>query len=144
MNARYEVAFSSREPLLKMLLLEGTWESLPFEIRLSQPWRGSSFCAETTVTAAQREEVARQGYSVDRLSIVSAHEPKRPAKPIAANTHHAETTVVEAVEASFAADREILRWMWQSCRELRDMREQSQSLALEARQALQAANRLLH
>jgi hypothetical protein len=45
MNKRYEVVSAPYEPALKLIILEGTWEILPFEIRLWRPWR------ETTLGA---------------------------------------------------------------------------------------------
>ena len=171
MNAHYEVAFSSREPLLRVILLKGTWESLPFEVRLAQPWRGSAPCPETALTDAQREEVAIQGYCVDHASSAHARERHPPAKPIAVesrcNMIHGPVidgtgrkprsakqradypradriSLTEAAQASLAENREILNCMRRACLDLRETRKRTQSLLPGAYEALRAANQLLH
>ena len=60
----YEIARSSNEPPLVLIFPEGTWEGLPFEIRLLRPWHGSEYCDRASLTAQQRLEIAWQGYSV--------------------------------------------------------------------------------
>jgi hypothetical protein len=64
MIKRYEIAYSSDEPRLMLILPQGAWESLPFEIRLLRPWRGCDFCNHAGLTVPQRAEILLQGYSI--------------------------------------------------------------------------------
>jgi hypothetical protein len=64
MTKRYEIARSSDEPPLVLIFLEGSWESLPFEIRLLRPWYESEFCDSNSLTATQRLDIAAQGYYI--------------------------------------------------------------------------------
>lgn len=64
MTKRYEIVRSSDNPSLMLIFLEGSWESLPFEIRLLRPWYKSEFCNRSSLTAAQRLDIATQGYCI--------------------------------------------------------------------------------
>ena len=56
-----------------LIFLEGSWETLPFEIRLLRPWYGSEFCDRNSLTTAQRLDIAAQGYC-----IADQHEKAAP------------------------------------------------------------------
>jgi hypothetical protein len=62
-----------------LIFLEGSWESLPFEIRLSCPWYGGEFCGGGSLTATQRFEIATQGYSIAQPSACSISDRRRQA-----------------------------------------------------------------
>jgi CheY-like chemotaxis protein len=64
MTKRYEIARSSDEPPLVLIFLEGSWESLPFEVRLLCPWHESEFCDRGSLTTAQRLDIETQGYYI--------------------------------------------------------------------------------
>ena len=49
---------------VKLIFVAGTWESLPFEVRLSRPWYGGEVCGHTGITTHQRSEIARRGYCI--------------------------------------------------------------------------------
>jgi CheY-like chemotaxis protein len=64
MTKRYEIVHSSDDLSLMLIFPEGSWESLPFEVRLLCPWLGSELCGGSGISAAQRSEIAALGYSV--------------------------------------------------------------------------------
>jgi hypothetical protein len=64
MTKRYEIARAPDDPPLVLIFLEGSWESLPFEIRLLRPWYISEFCDRHSLTAHQRLDIATQGYCI--------------------------------------------------------------------------------
>ena len=64
MTERYEISRSHGAAPLILMFPAGTWESLPFEIRLSCPWYGGEFCDRGSLTATQRSEIATRGYSI--------------------------------------------------------------------------------
>jgi hypothetical protein len=80
MAKRYEIVRASDAPNLMLILPEGTWESLPFEIRLLYPWHESECCDGGWLTARQRSEIAAQGYSianaVDTAKTATAPSPR--------------------------------------------------------------------
>jgi hypothetical protein len=43
MTDRYEIVRSSDDPPLMLIFFEGSWEGLPFEIRLLRRWYESEF-----------------------------------------------------------------------------------------------------
>ena len=64
MTERYE-STRSRGGASRMLIFpEGSWESLPFEIRLLEPWHGSEFLDRASLTARQCLDIAGRGYSI--------------------------------------------------------------------------------
>ncbi len=67
MTKRYETTRSLDEPRLMLISPEGTWESLPFEIRLLRRWYGMEICDRSNLTAAQRFEIEMHGYSIAHL-----------------------------------------------------------------------------
>ena len=74
MTERYETTRSRGEAPLKLIFLEGTWDSLPFEVRLSRPWYGGEVCGRTGITVHQRNEIATRGYCI---AAVQALEPEK-------------------------------------------------------------------
>jgi hypothetical protein len=90
MAQRYEYARSSDDPPLVLIFLEGSWESLPFEIRLLRPWYESEFCDRHCLIATQRLDIATQGYCIaDQHEKAHqnhcAHTP--PAAPVTRNSN---------------------------------------------------------
>jgi hypothetical protein len=64
MTECYETTRSRGEAPLKLIFPEGTWDSLPFEVRLSRPWYGGEVCGRTGITTHQRSEIASRGYCI--------------------------------------------------------------------------------
>ena len=64
MSKRFETARSRGNPPKLLIFPTAHWDQIPPEIRFSQPWYDSGFCDEADLTAAQRYEVARFGYSL--------------------------------------------------------------------------------
>ena len=64
MTECYESTRSRGAASLILIFPEGTWESLPFEIRLLHPWHGSEFLDRTSLTARQCFDIAGRGYSL--------------------------------------------------------------------------------
>ena len=62
MTERYETARSRGEASLMLIFPEGTWDSLPSEVRLSRPWYGAEVCSG--ITAHQCSEIAKQGFCI--------------------------------------------------------------------------------
>ena len=63
MTDRYEITRSHGSPLM-MIFRAGEWDSLPFEIRLLQPWYGSEFLHRTRLNTQQCLDIARLGYAM--------------------------------------------------------------------------------
>ena len=82
MTKRYEIVRSSDNPSLVLIFPEGTWESLPFEIRLLRPWYESEFCDRNSLcdrgslTPTQHLDIATQGYCIADCGL--QHEKSRP------------------------------------------------------------------
>ena len=64
MTERYETTRSRGDAPLVLIFAEGTWDSLPFEIRLLRPWYGSEVVDSTGIAARQCIEIATSGYCV--------------------------------------------------------------------------------
>ena len=64
MPKRFETARSLGEQPLMLIFVEGSWEALPFEIRLMCPWYESEIRSRNSLTAAERFELATRGYSI--------------------------------------------------------------------------------
>jgi CheY-like chemotaxis protein len=64
MTKRYEILRSPDDPPLVLIFLEGSWESLPFEVRLLCPWYESEFRDGSGISATQRSEIAALGYCI--------------------------------------------------------------------------------
>jgi hypothetical protein len=79
MTERYEIAHS--ESGVSLIFRAGTWESLPFQIRLLRVWYGSEFCDRADLTPEQHLDVAGQGYSiaVPRSSELEKHAGDSPS-----------------------------------------------------------------
>jgi hypothetical protein len=136
MNKRYEVVSSPCEPSLKLIFLEGTWESLPFEIRLWRPWRGGTLCTEAALTSQQRHEIVQRGYSIGHATLLGEPISNQPGAPIpkAGNTH--PVPPIEAQRLASDSDRTILKGMRRSIQELAKAAEHSRGLIVETHYAL--------
>ena len=64
MTERYETTRSRGEASRMLIFLEGTWDILPFEVRLLRPWYGREVCGRTGITTHQCSEIARRGYCI--------------------------------------------------------------------------------
>jgi hypothetical protein len=64
MIKRYEAAYSVGPEPKTLIFLEGTFEALPFEVRLMEPWHGCRYIEEGRLKSAQRCEIIRQGYAL--------------------------------------------------------------------------------
>jgi hypothetical protein len=136
MNKRYEVVSSPCEPSLKLILLEGTWESLPFEIRLRRPWRGGTLCTDATLTSQQCQEIVKQGYSIGHAAFPGELISNQPGVSIAkaGNTH--PTPPIETPRLASDSDRAILKEMRRSIQQLAKAAEHSRRLIVETHYAL--------
>ncbi len=63
---RYEATYSTGEVPKTLIFPEGTFEALPFEVRLMGPWYGCQYIDGKTLKPAHRYEIMRQGYTVLR------------------------------------------------------------------------------
>lgn len=66
MTTRYEAARLAGDGQMTLIFPEGTYEALPFEVRLLGPWSGCAFGDMTSLKPAQRAEIGRQGYTIIR------------------------------------------------------------------------------
>ncbi len=66
MSNRYEATHSTGPEPRTLIFPEGTFEALPFEVRLLAPWHGCSYVDGKTLKSAQRYEIMRQGYTLLR------------------------------------------------------------------------------
>jgi hypothetical protein len=64
MTERYEAARSAGEEPKMLIFSEGTFEALPFEVRLMEPWYGCVYVESESLKLVQRAEIARQGYTI--------------------------------------------------------------------------------
>ena len=64
MTERYETTRSRGGAPLKLIFPEGTWDSLPFDVRLSRPWYGGEVCGRTGIATHQRSEITSRGYCI--------------------------------------------------------------------------------
>jgi hypothetical protein len=62
MSMRYEFTRSGRERSLLLVFPEGSFETLPFEIRLSAPWTGQGYGDLGALKAADRWQLRQFGY----------------------------------------------------------------------------------
>jgi hypothetical protein len=60
----YECARSSGEQPVHLLFYPGTFETLPFEIRLLGPWFGRAFGDVVGLPSVRRRELAQLGYTI--------------------------------------------------------------------------------
>jgi hypothetical protein len=147
MNRRYEVVSSPHEPALKLILLEGTWESLPFEIRLWCPWRGATLCADSALTSLQRGEVTKRGYSIGHATFLGELISNQSGASIAnAGSTRPMTPIVDLgstrrmlpIKVQGLASASVLKRMQRSIQELAKTIEQSMGLIAETQLALGA------
>jgi hypothetical protein len=96
MTARYETTRSQGDAPLMLIFAEGTWDSLPFEIRLLRPWYGGEVVDSCVITARQCIEIANWGYC-----IAAAIEPAKSENHC--SDHMANTT--EATQQHQSAER---------------------------------------
>lgn len=81
MSTRYEFARSGREKSLLLVFPEGTFEGLPFEVRLAAPWVGHGYGEVGALKPAERWQYHQQGYAILReaqsvvLDDIAARDP---------------------------------------------------------------------
>jgi hypothetical protein len=66
MTKRFEATYSVGEERMTLIFSAGTYEALPFEVRLMGPWYGCLYIDGERLKLAQRDEIARQGYTILR------------------------------------------------------------------------------
>jgi hypothetical protein len=64
--SRYEFARSGRDRSLLLLFPEGSFDSLPFEVRLAKPWTGKGYGELAALKPADRVQYQRLGYVMVR------------------------------------------------------------------------------
>jgi hypothetical protein len=64
MTTQYEATCSYGAEPKTLIFPEGTYEALPFEVRLLAPWFGSIMVDAKKLKPAQRVEIMRQGYTL--------------------------------------------------------------------------------
>lgn len=74
MTQTYETTYAFADEPMTLIFPEGTYESLPFEIRLLAPWSGAGIVEVSNLKSAQRLELMRQGYTIirDAMSLLKA------------------------------------------------------------------------
>jgi hypothetical protein len=75
MTERYETTRSRGEAPLKLIFPAGTWDSLPFEVRLSRLWYGQEVCCRAGITTQQHSEIASRGYCIAEVQPVETDKP---------------------------------------------------------------------
>jgi hypothetical protein len=74
--SRYEYARSAREKSLLLIFPEGTFERLPFEIRLAAPWAGQGYGDINGLKPADRWHFHQLGYVMLReTSVIASAAP---------------------------------------------------------------------
>jgi hypothetical protein len=66
MTTRYESTQTLGAAPLTLIFPEGTFEALPYEIRLMGPWFGCSYGDIASLKPAHRGEMLRRGYALIR------------------------------------------------------------------------------
>jgi hypothetical protein len=80
MSDRYEYARSAREKSLLLIFPEGTFEGLPFEVRLAAPWTGHGVGDISALKPADRHHFHSRGYAILReASAVPADDAQQDA-----------------------------------------------------------------
>lgn len=74
MSTRYEYARSGREKSLLLVFPEGTFEGLPFEVRLAAPWVGHGYGEISALKPADRWQFHQLGYAILREAQSEQHE----------------------------------------------------------------------
>ena len=68
MSTRYESTHTPGTEPMTLIFPEGSFESLPYEIRLMSPWFGCNYGDIASLKPAHRGELLRQGYVVLRVA----------------------------------------------------------------------------
>lgn len=84
MSDRFEFAHAAGKNPFSLIFAEGTFETLPFEIRLFAPWTGRYFGRICDLKPAQRWELSRLGYTILRETLDVA--PSTPCDSPVADT----------------------------------------------------------
>jgi hypothetical protein len=89
MSGRYEYARSGREKSVMLIFPEGTFEGLPFEVRLAAPWVGHGYGKISDLKPSDRRHFHQLGYAILRESgeMAPALQPEQTA---ATQPDHAE------------------------------------------------------
>ena len=66
MSVRYEFARSKHEKSLLLVFPEGTFEGLPFEIRLAAPWVGNGYGDLSELKPHDKRHLHQFGYTILR------------------------------------------------------------------------------
>jgi hypothetical protein len=83
MSGRYEYARSGREKSVLLIFPEGTFEALPFEVRLAAPWVGQGLGSLSELKAADRWHFHQRGYVILRAAVEAAVTVSPPEGTIA-------------------------------------------------------------
>jgi hypothetical protein len=75
MSHRYEFTRAAGEKGLILVFTEGSFESLPFEVRLSARWTGLGYGEITELKMTDRRALLAHGYAVVREAAAEAVEP---------------------------------------------------------------------
>ena len=73
MTKRYEMTRTHGDEPMTLIFPEGTFETLPFEVRLQGPWYGCSYCDMDSLRPGQRIEILREGYTIMRDTVRAIH-----------------------------------------------------------------------
>ena len=81
MSGRYEYARSGREKSVLLIFPEGTFEGLPFEVRLAAPWVGHGYGDLSQLKPSDRWHYHQLGYAILREAseVAPAVEPEQTA-----------------------------------------------------------------
>src|SRR5262245_65156413 len=69
MTKRFEATCSAGDEPMTLIFSAGTYETLPFEVRLMGPWYGCLYINGESLRLAQRDEISRQGYTILREAL---------------------------------------------------------------------------
>jgi hypothetical protein len=79
MSTRYEYARSGRDKSVLLIFPEGTFEGLPFEVRLAAPWVGHGVGELCELKPADRWHFHQLGYAILRESQTGASDAELPS-----------------------------------------------------------------
>jgi hypothetical protein len=88
MSHRYEFTRAAGDKSLILIFAEGTFESLPFEVRLTAPWTGFGYGNVAELKSAERRALLDAGYAIIRDAAAAnvAIMHARRAADVAADT----------------------------------------------------------
>lgn len=66
MTEQFEMTHGYGPDPMTLIFPAGTYEALPFEVRLMVPWYGCEYVDSETLKPAQRQDIMRQGYTLLR------------------------------------------------------------------------------